>query len=141
MHKVIYSSRGGNTQKLAEAIARGAGASAEPVGEYTGSEEKIDNLFVGASIYAGKIDASMRQFLQGLRPEQIGQVVVFGTSAGKKTALPEIEALLREKGVAVLGKEFHCKGSFLFVNSGRPNDADLKEAEAFAKSITQKVGK
>lgn len=132
MNKVVYVSKGGNTKKLADAIAKGAGISAVSV-EYFDLSETVDTLYVGASIYAGAIDGKLRQFLAGLKSSQIKNVVVFGTSAGKKTALPEIKSILEQNGVTVSGDEFHCKGSFLLANRGRPNEEDMKQAEAFAK--------
>ena len=132
MNRVIYVSRGGNTKKLADAIAKIAGVPAVSAEEFNASEV-TDILYVGASIYAGTIDGKLRQFLAGLKPSQVKRVVVFGTSAGKKTALPEVKSILEPNGVVVSDDEFHCKGSFLFVNRGRPNEEDLKQAEAFVK--------
>ena len=132
MNRVVYVSKGGNTKKLADAIARGAGVSAVPVEQLT-VLEATDILFIGASIYAGSIDGKLRKFLEGIKPSQVKRAVVFGTSAGKKTALPEVKSILEANGVAVFEDEFHCKGSFLLVNRGRPDEEDLKQAEAFAK--------
>lgn len=134
MNRVIYASKGSNTKKLAEVIAKGIGVSAVSV-EQLNMLESTDILYVGASIYAGNIDGKLRQFLAGLNPSQVKSVVVFGTSAGKKTALSEVKSILEPNGIAVLDDEFHCKGSFLLANRGRPNEQDLKQAEAFAKRI------
>ena len=138
MNKVVYISRGGNTKKLADAIAKGAGVPAVPV-EHPNTLEATDTLFVGASVYAGNIDGKMRQFLGALKPSQVKRVVVFGTSAGKKTALPEVKSILAAHGIAVSEEEFHCKGSFLLVNRGRPNEEDMKQAEAFARKFAAGV--
>ncbi len=134
MNRVVYASRGGNTKKLADSIAKGAGVSAVSM-EHFNVSEAADILFVGASIYAGTIDGKLREFLAGLQPSQVKSVAVFGTSAGKKTALAEVKSILEPKGVSVLEDAFHCKGSFLFANRGRPNEEDLKQAEAFAGRI------
>lgn len=137
MNRVVYFSRGGNTKKVADAIAKGAGVSAVSV-EQANALNDTDLLFVGASIYAGAIDDKLRTFLKGLRPSQVKAVVLFGTSAGKKTALPEVKEILSSSGIAALDDEFHCKGSFLLANRGRPNEEDLRQAEAFAKEICGK---
>lgn len=134
MNQVVYVSRGGNTEKLAKAVAKGAGAEAVPAERFRAADD-VGTLFVGASIYAGSIDGKLRPVLESLRPEKVGRVVVFGTSAGNKTALAEIRSVLEPRGVAVADEEFHCRGSFLFVNRGRPNEEDLRVAEAFAKKI------
>lgn len=134
MNRIVYASKGGNTKKLADAIAKGAGISAVSVEQFKASRA-TDILFVGASIYAGNIDGKLRALLAGLQPSKVKSVVVFGTSAGKKTALPEVKSILEANGIVVTDDEFHCKGSFLLANRGRPNEEDLKQAEAFAKRI------
>lgn len=132
MNRVVYFSRGGNTKKLAGAVARGAGVTAVSVEQFDPSET-TDTLYVGASIYAGAVDGGLRRFLAALQPSQVKTVIVFGTSAGKKTALPEVKAILEPHGISVAADEFHCRGSFLFANRGRPDEEDLKQAEAFAR--------
>ncbi len=134
MNRVVYFSRSGNTKKVAEAIARGAGASAVSV-EQLHESESANVLFVGGAIYAGTIDGKLREFLLKLKPSQVKQVALFSTAAGKKLLLPEVKSILDAKGISVLDDEFHCKGSFLLANRGRPNEDDLKQAEAFARKI------
>lgn len=133
MNKVVYFSRSGNTRKVAEAVARGANTASVSIEQFDAANTDI--LFVGASIYAGKIDGSLRTFLEGLSPELIKAVAVFCTSAGKKTALPEIKSILEAKGISVLNDVFHCSGSFLFAHRGHPDAEDLKHAEDFAKQV------
>ncbi len=134
MNRVIYVSRGGNTKKIAGAVAKGAGVSAAPIEEFD-TLQSSDILFVGASIYAGSIDGKLRKLLKGLQPSQVKSVAVFGTSAGNKSARQEIKSILEPKGITVLNEEFHCRGSFLFANRGRPNEEDMRQAEDFAKRV------
>ncbi|GHV39308.1 hypothetical protein AGMMS49546_11140 [Spirochaetia bacterium] len=134
--QVIYASRKGNTKKVAEFIARGLGVSPQAVGP----ETKIDHadiLFVGGALYAGKIDAKLRAFLESLKAEQVDKAVVFSTSAGGKTILSEVKSILGPKNIPVADESFSCKGSFLFINMDRPNEEDLKHAEDFAKRVIQ----
>lgn len=137
MNKVIYASRGGNTKKLAEAIAKGAGTSAVSFDKYD-ADGGADILFIGASLYAGKIHAKLSAFLATLTPEQVKKAVVFGTSARKEGAqdvISEIKNLLEPKGIPIAEETFHCCGSFLLMNRGRPNAEDLKNAEEFAVEL------
>ena len=138
MNRVVYCSRGGNTRKVAEAIAKGAGVTAQklkkkkpPVVTGTGV------LFVGSALYAGQIAAPLTAFLNTLKPADAAQVVVFSTSASENTALPLVKAILEPKGIAVSEANFHCKGAFLFMNWGSPTSVDLKKAKAFAKEVCQ----
>jgi flavodoxin len=134
MNAVIYVSKGGNTRKLAEAIAKGAGVKAQAVANGV-DLPRNDILFIGASIYAGKINAQLRQFLQNLSPNHAGKAVVFGTSASGKSARAEIKSLLEPKGIPVSEETFCHKGSFLWLNPGRPNAGDLAQAEDFARKV------
>lgn len=135
MNRIVYMSRGGNTKKIADAIAQELGESAIAAERYSLSDD-ADILFVGASIYGGSIDGKLRSLLTSLNPSKIKQVAVFGTSAGKKTALAEIKSLLNPRGICVCDDEFHCQGSFLLTHRGRPNGDDLSKAKTFAKRIT-----
>ncbi|MDR1293094.1 MAG: flavodoxin [Clostridiales Family XIII bacterium] len=137
MNKLIYASRGGNTKKLALAVAKGAGVAALPVGE-AGEISGVDTLFVGASVYAGKIDGSLRGFLGKIKRGDVGSAVVFGSAAGNKSAADEIREILAAQDIPVSDKVFQCRGSFLLANRGRPNEEDLAKAEAFAREIVEK---
>ena len=134
MNKVVYVSRGGNTKKLADAIAVGAKTTATSL-EQVGILEDVNILFIGASIYMGKIDAKMRTFLQGLTAEQVKKVVVFGSSAREQKALPEVKAILEPSGILVSDDSFHCDGAFLIFHKGDPDEEDLEEAKEFAEKI------
>ncbi|MDR2096959.1 MAG: flavodoxin [Spirochaetaceae bacterium] len=132
---VVYVSKGGNTEKLARAVARGAGVQAQPLSGIRALDTPVDLLFIGASIYAGRIDGAMRSFLQTVSAGQVKRVAVFGSACGAKSALAEAKAILEPRGIPVLDEAFQCRGAFLFLNSGRPNDGDLEAATAFAKRL------
>ena len=134
MNKVIYFSRGGNTKKVADAIAAGIGVTAESVSAGTPEVKGADTLFVGGSLYAGGIASKLKTFLSGLNEGDVKKVVVFSTSTSGETAMSQVKKLLDPKNIPVSDAEFYCKGSFLLANKGRPNAEDLKAAEDFAKS-------
>lgn len=129
---VRYYSRGGNTKKLAEAVARGARCKAETVET---SLSSCDILFLGASVYYGGVDRKVKDFIRSLDGKKIGKVVVFSTSALAQRAYPQVRKLLTQRGIAVEEKNFYCRGKFSALHEGRPNAADLKEAEVFAAGI------
>jgi flavodoxin len=135
MNVVVYASKGGNTKKLAEAIATAISVAAQSVDEVKPLDISADILFVGGSIYAGKIDSALRAFLQSLTIEQVKQVAVFGSAAGNKSALGEVRDILGDTGISVHDEVFQCRGSFLLANRGRPNDDDLNSAAQFAKKV------
>ena len=131
--RVVYKSKKGHTKRLAEAIARGAGVQAESV-EAAAVSEPIDMLFIGGALYAGNIDKALENFLNNLTALQVKKAVIFGTSA-KGSAIDPIRALLGNKHIAVVSDGFFCKGGFLWMNRGKPDEDDLMRAEAFAKGF------
>ena len=134
MNQVVYVSRGGNTKKIADCIAKAINTTAQSV-EKIQSVENTDILFVGASLYAGRIDKKMQTFLKGLNESQVKTVAVFSTSASGNSALNEIKKALGNSNIKVLDEEFYCNGSFLFSNKGKPDEKDFSEAEAFAHRV------
>ena len=130
---VRYYSKSGNTKKLANAIAEVAGVEAlnteHPVTEQT------DILFLGASVYAYGISDEMKRYIADLDPEKIGKVVVFSTSALAERAYPEVAKAIKDTGIKVDEKNFYCRGSFLMMHKGRPNDQDIADVKRFAKEI------
>jgi flavodoxin len=132
MNAVIYVSKCGNTKKLANAIAEGAGVKAQSAAN-AANLTQADILFVGGSIYCGRTSGVLRKFPQNLDRRQAAKVVVFGTSASGKSIRSEVTSILEPKGIPVAVESFHCKGSFLCVNLGHPNADDLAQAEDFAK--------
>ncbi|MDR1620507.1 MAG: flavodoxin [Clostridiales bacterium] len=136
MNAVIYASKGGNTKKIADAIAKALDVNARSVKE-TNGVDGIDTLFVGASIYAGGIDGSLKNFLQGLKSGSVKQIAVFGTAMTDKSAWKQIAEILKPAGIEIVNEFFQCKGAFLFSNKGRPNTDDLQSAASFAKRLTK----
>jgi flavodoxin len=134
MNQVRYVSRRGNTKKVAESVARALGLCPAAIGTDT-EIDHADILFVGGALYAGKIDGKLRAFLEKLTAGQVGTVAVFSTSGGDKTILAEVKSILEPKNIPVAGESFHCRGAFLFLNTDRPNEEDLKRAEDWARRL------
>ena len=130
---VRYFSRTGNTTKLAETIARTAGCQAKTID--TPIQDKVDILFLGASVYAAGIDKKVKEYIDTLDKNNIGTVVIFSTSALVERAFPEIKKYLTDKGIPVSEENYYCRGQFTLLHKGRPNAKDLMEAEKFTKKI------
>ncbi len=131
---VRYYSRGGNTKKVAEAIAKAVGVEAKTVAEPL--IEDVDILFLGSSPYAFDVDDEVKKFISGLNVK-VGKAVNFSTSAAVKSTKKYVEKLLAEKNIPMEKEEFSCRGSFMMIHKGRPNEADLRAAAEFAKNITK----
>ncbi|MBR2768961.1 MAG: hypothetical protein IKD68_08515 [Solobacterium sp.] len=130
---VRYYTKTGNTKRLAEAIAAAVGAEALPIS--TPITEKADILFLGNSYYAFSIDPEVRDFVRALDKDKVGRIVNFGSAAMLNSTFKKVKAEADKVGIPMDEREFHCKGEFKGLHKGRPNDSDLAQAAAFAKSI------
>lgn len=131
---VRYYTRSGNTKKLAEAIA--AAINVEALDMNNALEEKVDTLFLGCSYYAFDVDETVKKFIVDNK-DNIGKIVCFGTSAMMKSMKKPVMKVADTVGVKVAEDEFHCRGEFMKLHKGRPNEDDLQAAAAFAKKIAE----
>lgn len=129
---VRYFSRGGNTRKIAEAIAKGCGAEARTTLEPL--EESVDILFLGSAPYGFDVDSSVKTFIRGIGVS-VGKVFNFSTSAVVRSTRKYVARLLKEKGTPLAEEEFACRGAFAFFHKGRPSADDCKRAERFASEV------
>lgn len=132
--EVRYLSRGGNTRRLAEAVASALEVPARSVEEPVG--ERADVVFLCASVYAGSPDKAVTTYIKQ-NARDIGKLVVLSTSASGKSTYARIKAAAEDMGIAVSDAFFHCPGAFMFLHRGRPNAEDLRKAAEFAKAQLQ----
>lgn len=104
---VRYQSRNGNTKAVATVIAQNIGVEAHsidhPVTDY------VDVLLVGGGVYAGKMDKSLRTFLDSLSPDKIGKIIAFSTSGTQNNTLLQIKEHAEKKGIPVSSHELLVK--------------------------------
>jgi flavodoxin len=131
---VLVNSRGGNTRKVADAIAEELGIRAGEVGTMPTDGTKI--MFLGSGTYGGKPGEAMMKFIES--NNFMGRkVALFGTSsslAGSQKMIAEMAEMLSGKGAAILGN-YHCRGKFLLLNRGHPDKEDLENAKKFAREM------
>lgn len=134
---VRYFTKNGGTKKLADAIANAVGAEAKTVD--VPLEKYADVVFLGASVYGGKPDPAVVKFIAD-NARNIGKIVVFGSAGTKKSTYPAIKSAAAGNAVKTAEMFFQCKGEFLFLNKGRPNDQDCRDAADFAKKQIKILG-
>ena len=134
---VLVDSRGGNTRKVADAIAEELGITAKDVTASSTDDAKI--LFLGSGTYGGKPGEAMMKFIES--GNFLGRkVAIFGTSAsltGSQKLISAMTDILKQKGATILGN-YHCKGKFILVNRGHPNKEDMDNAKKFAREMITK---
>ena len=127
--EVRYYSRGGNTRKLAEAVAKALNVEAQTVD--TPMNGRADVVFLCASVYGGMPDKSVTTFVKQ-NARDIGKLVVLSTSATGRSTHGRLKAAAEDMGVTVSDAYFHCPGAWMFFHKGRPNAQDCQQAAAFA---------
>lgn len=129
---VRYCSRTGNARKLAEGIADALGVKAADVSHKLA--EDVDILFLCDSVYWNGVDGKVKEFLKN-PGRRIGSLVNVSTAAFKESSYPQVKAIAEKAGISVSPHEFHCKGSFMALHKGRPNEEDVAAAQQFAEQI------
>lgn len=85
-------------------------------------------------MYAANIDKGVKDFIENNK-DNIGEIVNLNTAASGASTLKVIKKAAEKAGVKVSDKEFHCVGSWIFINKGYPRQEDLDRAKEFVKSI------
>ena len=134
---VRYYTRSGNTKKLADAVALAASVESKDI--TCPLDGKVDILFLGCSYYAFDVDEAVKKFIIENKAN-IGKIVCIGTSAMMKSMKKPLRKVADTIGVAVADEEFHCRGEFAKFHKGRPNEKDLADVSAFAKSVLDQEG-
>jgi len=138
---VLYYSKGGNTRKLAEAVAQG-------VQQVDGVEARLchsrdvtkddfvsaDGVIVGSPVYFGTMAAPLKQILDdfvGVRRKMEGKVgAAFATSGyaagGKETTMMSIIQALLIYGMIIVGDPMSATGHYGTACVGAPDAATLE---------------
>jgi flavodoxin len=136
MHQVLFYSRGGNTRKLADAIAGELGVKAADV-RAASLDAGPGVIFLGSGCYGGKPGEDMMKFIE--KNDFAGRnVALFGTSAsGQGKEVQAMGDALKQKDANVTGS-YYCKGQFLvIIRRGHPNEDDLAGARKFAGDMAK----
>jgi flavodoxin I len=131
---ILVDSRGGNTKKVADAIAEELGFKAEKVTTSPPDDAKI--LFLGSGTYGGKPGEAMMKFIESGNFSG-RKVAIFGTSAslaGGQKMIGAMTDILKRKGATIMGS-YHCRGKFFLVNWSHPNKEDLDKAKKLAREM------
>lgn len=126
MNAVRYFSKSGNTKKIAEAIAEGAGVKAVSITEEPVLSDPVDILFLGGAPYANIMAPELRKYAEDLKAEQVKKVVLFTTSNWSRRTVKALKKILEQKGIPVAQDHFYAQ--MLTVNSR------IGAARAFGKA-------
>ena len=118
MYQVLYYSKGGNTRKLADAIAGELGVKAADVGS-SSPDPDAKVIFLGSGVYAGKPGEDLIEFIE-THDFRGRKVAIFSTSwRTGESAFSGLADILKRKGAT-------CNGAIT-----------AKAGPAFSTSVTR----
>jgi flavodoxin len=136
--KLVYFSRGGNTRKVADVIAKELGITAIDVVKESPDVSGADLLIVGSGTYGGKAGKQMSAFLNNLAPVTGKQAACFATASGDSSkVIAAMKETLTSKGYKTVDS-FTCFGKLSLVKRGHPSEVELNKAKEFAKNLVAK---
>ena len=108
--EVRYCSRTkfGNTRRIAEAIAEGAGTKAISIDDEPKLTGKADILFLGGAPYANIMAPELREYAENLNPAMVGRIVLFTTSNWSRRTVLALKKIFRGKGITVSEDYFYA---------------------------------
>jgi NAD(P)H dehydrogenase (quinone) len=151
---ILYYSKGGNTRKLAEAIAEGVGQvdGVAPVLRHTRDVSKddfvaADGLIVGSPVYFGTMAAQLKQILDefiGIRRKMENKVgAAFSTSGdasgGKETTMMSIIQALLIYGMMIVGDPMSATGHYGTACAGAPDAATRENGRKLGLRVAELV--
>jgi len=156
---VLYSSRGGNTEKIAREIASELNCRCEKISENFDSTsidlDDFDLVFIGTGNYSARPSAAMLDYLKEMNLNDSRYFALFMTWIGRGTtdkAVYEIvKAAVEDKGQKLLEDYFGCLGGthskmergiarLIFPDArGHPNAEDLRNARKWAKELVKSI--
>ena len=139
---LVYFSRGGNTRKIAEAMAEELEVTAVDVMKEQPDVSDVDLLVVGSGTYGSKPGKEMVAYLENIKPVTGKKAACFSSCASGDASktLNAMKDILGEKGYSTVDC-FSCLGKWLMGLSrrGHPSDEEIAQAREFAKKLKSTV--
>ncbi len=149
---VIYSSRSGNTQKLAEAVALGVKevsgieCDMKPVSEVSNNDlVSADGIIVGSPVYFGTMSAEVKEMFDksvAIRRKLEGKIgAAFATSGhhtgGKETTIFSILQAMLIHGMIIVGDPISAGGHYGVASVGRPDTEGINSGKALGRRVAE----
>lgn len=134
--QVLYFSKTGNTEKMAQAIGKSQKAKSDKIPPaYPVEGQKL--ILIGLELGKGSVDKQVKDFINDLKPERTKNVAFFVT--GNVSALEELKDILKHKGVNVLDDVYACEVKGGLFRSGKVTDEDIQAVVKWADKVTDSL--
>jgi NAD(P)H dehydrogenase (quinone) len=149
---ILYFSKGGNTRKLAEAIADGVGEVGGVVPLLKNTREVVRDDFInsagiiaGSPVYFGVMAAELKKIFDdfvSVRKKMEGKVgAAFSTSGdstgGKETTMMSIIQALLIYGMVIVGDPMSATGHYGVACVGAPDQKSLENARKLGRRVAE----
>jgi flavodoxin len=140
--EVQYQSRGGNTRAVAEIIAARLGIEAKSIDKPL--DNYVDILFLGGGVYKWDADTQLKEYLERLDSNKIGQIVAFSTTGTMKTTINRITEYANKAGIRV-NKKYLCLRMMLQGHTmlgrkgGNLNDRQVEKIKMFTSKVLENL--
>lgn len=149
---ILYYSKGGNTRKLAEAIARGV-ENVEGVTALLKTTDDVTNedllssqgVIAGSPVYFGTMSASLKKVFDetiSIRKRMEGKVgAAFATSGdlsgGKETTIMSIMQAMLINGMIIVGDPMSAGGHYGVACAGEPGERTIENATKLGARVAE----
>lgn len=148
---VMYHSRTGNTEKLAEAVARGVEEEGvecilKRVEEVTREDFlEADAVVAGSPVYFGSMSSELKRVFDefvDIREQMEDKIgAAFTTSGdesgGKETTILSILQAMLIYGMIIVGDPMEATGHYGVACKGKPKDRDLENARLLGRRVAR----
>ena len=148
---IIYSSKSGNTKKIADSMAYRIGCEAIRITaaspQPTVDLDLYDLVLIGTGLFAGTPNEDLMRYLRNLNLKTSKLFALFITWGGAprtdKLALTKLRTLLESKGQKVVENHFACYGGWkgILMKRGHPKPEEIKAAGEWAKKLVDSLEK
>ena len=146
---VLYSTRSGNTGKIAEAISSELNCLSFKIDVHSKTStvniEDFELVFLGTGILTGNPYRDLEQYIRSIDLKIPKIFVLFLTwgGAGKTNEIvaTKLKTILENKGQKVIADVFKCYGAWKFspLRRGHPDRGDIQAAKKWARDIITTV--
>jgi len=149
---ILYSSKSGNTEKIAYSMASKIGCEAIKITSNSTPSTTVDLngydfILVGTGLFAGTPNEDITRYLGNLNLKTAKMFALFITWGGAprtdKLALTRLRRLLESKGQKVIDEHFACYGGWkgVLMKRGHPKAEEIKAGGDWAEKLVDGLKK
>lgn len=135
--RILFYSKAGNSELMAQAISREQKAGCDKIPPaYPCEGEKL--LFIGVEADKKKPEAPLADFCSNLTPQRCKNVAFFAIGSSFEV-IDELKSIVKKNGVNVVENTYTCSVKGGLFKKGKVSDSDLAAAAKWSNEIVQSL--